>query len=451
MEDERKDSLLARVRYIPPDRCHTVYLIFYLLGVGSLLPWNFFITAKQYFQFKLRNTSLPVDYIHHDEEVSTDLQASFEAYIAIASTVPNLIFILLNAMLVNLIPLKVRMVGSLMVMMTMFCLTDGMVFVNTDEWQTDFFILTLVTVAITSGATSVMCGALFGLSGQFPASYTQAAMSGQAMGGTFAALVNVLSLGVGSSVSSSAFGFFLSAVIVVILSVFGFASLYFLQFSQFYMGKTSTGSLAQSINYAVLVDSDEVESEETDYISNVDDHAADNNSTALKIILKKVWPQAFAVFWVFTVTLAVFPGICSAIESEQKYGNSPLTNEYFTPVVCFVLFNAADWSGRMVAGWVQLMRKENSVGVVSVTLLRTALIPLLMLCNAHPRTHLPVIFANDALPVLFIILLALSNGYVSTLAMMQAPQKIPPHFAERTGAWMAVFIAAGLGLVHSCH
>ena len=30
----------------PPDWCFTTYIIFYLLGVGHLLPWNFFITAK---------------------------------------------------------------------------------------------------------------------------------------------------------------------------------------------------------------------------------------------------------------------------------------------------------------------------------------------------------------------------------------------------------------------
>jgi len=29
----------------PPDRCMSTYLIFFLHGIGHLLPWNFFITA----------------------------------------------------------------------------------------------------------------------------------------------------------------------------------------------------------------------------------------------------------------------------------------------------------------------------------------------------------------------------------------------------------------------
>lgn len=30
----------------PRDKFHTVYLIFYLLGVVTILPWNFYVTAN---------------------------------------------------------------------------------------------------------------------------------------------------------------------------------------------------------------------------------------------------------------------------------------------------------------------------------------------------------------------------------------------------------------------
>lgn len=32
----------------PNDPYHVVYIIFYWLGMGSLLPWNFFISGKEY-------------------------------------------------------------------------------------------------------------------------------------------------------------------------------------------------------------------------------------------------------------------------------------------------------------------------------------------------------------------------------------------------------------------
>ena len=45
-------------------------------------------------------------------------------------------------------------------------------------------------------------------------------------------------------------------------------------------------------------------------------------------------------------------------------------------------------------------------------------IPLLMLCNAQPRSTDDVVFQSDIFPVVFIVLLGLTNGHLSTLSMM---------------------------------
>ena len=38
----------------PEDRRKFVYVVFYWLGIGTLLPWNFFITVNDYWNYKLR-------------------------------------------------------------------------------------------------------------------------------------------------------------------------------------------------------------------------------------------------------------------------------------------------------------------------------------------------------------------------------------------------------------
>ena len=38
----------------PEDRRKFVYIVFYWLGIGTLLPWNFFITVNDYWNYKLR-------------------------------------------------------------------------------------------------------------------------------------------------------------------------------------------------------------------------------------------------------------------------------------------------------------------------------------------------------------------------------------------------------------
>ncbi|KAF6317884.1 solute carrier family 29 member 3 [Rhinolophus ferrumequinum] len=43
----------------PKDHFNGAYIIFFSLGIGGLLPWNFFVTAKEYWTFKLRNCSSP--------------------------------------------------------------------------------------------------------------------------------------------------------------------------------------------------------------------------------------------------------------------------------------------------------------------------------------------------------------------------------------------------------
>ena len=42
-----RSPLLSLEEGVPKDTCHLTYMIFYLHGIGNILPWNFFITATQ--------------------------------------------------------------------------------------------------------------------------------------------------------------------------------------------------------------------------------------------------------------------------------------------------------------------------------------------------------------------------------------------------------------------
>jgi len=50
---------------------------------------------------------------------------------------------------------------------------------------------------------------------------------------------------------------------------------------------------------------------------------------------------------------------------------------------------------------------------------------LILLCNAQGtrgKRGLPLVFNSDAFPIVFNLLFALSNGYLSSVAMITAPQ-----------------------------
>ncbi|GFQ74741.1 equilibrative nucleoside transporter 3 [Trichonephila clavata] len=82
----------------PEDRYNVVRLTMYLFGITSLLPWNFFIQANDYWMYRFRNVSAPFDPTTEDK---THLQAIFSSYLAIASKVPYVIFLLVNAYISN--------------------------------------------------------------------------------------------------------------------------------------------------------------------------------------------------------------------------------------------------------------------------------------------------------------------------------------------------------------
>lgn len=66
----------------PSDHLYGAYVIFFLLGVGSLLPWNFFITAKHYWAYKLQNCSEQAEPAPSDLRVSAHRLAPPREHIA---------------------------------------------------------------------------------------------------------------------------------------------------------------------------------------------------------------------------------------------------------------------------------------------------------------------------------------------------------------------------------
>ncbi|KAL5008351.1 hypothetical protein ScPMuIL_013932 [Solemya velum] len=410
----------------PRDRYNVVYIIFYLLGLGSLLPWNFFITAKGYFQYKLRNTTLPADVDYNDPKFETEHQIMFETYMAMAAQIPNLIFNFKTALLVRKISLKKRMVGSMVFIIAVFVITSVFTKINSDKWQLAFFAFTMVEIVLLNGASAVFCASTFGLSGMFPTRYIQATMTGQGMGGTFAALVNILAISSRMKVVDSALAFFLCAVVTSVLTLCGYIALYFINFSRFYL-------VEQAEFITEIINSDDSLERKTHH-----------GCTYFIKIFKKIWMDGLGEFITFFVTLACFPAICSSIFSMNRDKSSIWSDEYFIPVVCFLLFNIGDWAGRIVAGWIHWPGPRSKGLLLFVCLLRIGFIPLLMYCNAQPRSHSEVFFTSDVYPVVFILLLGLTNGQLSTVCMMYGPRRVAPDHAETAGAMMSLFLTLGL-------
>lgn len=422
----------------PNDRYYAVWIIFFILGLGTLLPWNFFMTATMYFTSRLKD--LPLNQtsgnVTGEEVLDTRnvLESKFNNVMTLCAMVPLLIFSCLNSFIHQRIPQKLRISGCLTVILVVFLLTA--ILVKVEMAPQTFFAFTMIKIVCINSFGAVLQGSLFGLAGMLPASYTAPIMSGQGLAGTFAAFSMICALASGSALKDSAFGYFITACVVILLAILSYLALPKMEFFQYYMESNGSRPSVEEENRMDLLKKDS---------SGVKGSAVETArpSSSVLGIFKQIWVTALSVCFIFTVTIGTFPAITVEVKSSVAKGGA--WDIYFIPVSCFLLFNAMDWAGRSLTA-VCTWPGKDSRWLPALVAVRVVFIPLFMLCNVQPRSYLPVLFGHDAWYILFIILFSFSNGYLASLCMCFGPKKVAQHEAETAGAIMAFFLSLGLAL-----
>ncbi|XP_036614043.1 equilibrative nucleoside transporter 1-like isoform X1 [Trichosurus vulpecula] len=496
----------------PQDRYKAVWIILFILGLGTLLPWNFFITATMYFKSRLgppQNESGALTEENRDLLATTSspllnpslLSSIFNNVLTICSMLPLLVFTCLNSFLHQRIPQDLRILGSMVAILLMFVLTAILVKVDLDPMS--FFTVTMIQIVIINSSGAILQGSLFGLAGLLPASYTVPLMSGQGLAGIFAAVAMIFAIASGSELGQSAFGYFITACVVTVISVSCYLVLSRLKFYQYYQQtkmeavgeqetkmdliqrgilpkscKFGTSALCHASSWVVLLSSiyvcGETEAQkgegtcpssqkpgtqELEGTSVGGENSAKSGEGGMSkpstptspcerpsiiTILKQIWVLALSVCFIFIITICVFPSVTAEVQSTIL-GTSDW-QKYFIPVSCFFTFNAFDWAGRSLTTLYMWPTKDSRWQLPALVVARIVFVPLLMLCNVHPRKNLPVVFHHDAWFIVFIMLFAFSNGYLASLCMCFAPKKVKPSEAEAAGTVMVFFLSLGLAL-----
>ncbi|KAF7659011.1 hypothetical protein LDENG_00004340 [Lucifuga dentata] len=428
----------------PRDKYNAVWIIFFILGLGTLLPWNFFMTATMYFTNRLKDP--PTDVSSNQTANGTleggdtrnVLESKFNNVMTLCAMVPLLIFTCLNSFIHQRIPQKLRISGSLTVILVVFLLTA--VLVKVDVAPLPFFSLTMIKIICINSFGAILQGSLFGLAGLLPASYTTPIMSGQGLAGTFAAFSMICALATGSSLQDSAFGYFITACVVILLAIMSYLTLPRMEFFQYYTESNGSKPSGDEENKMDLLKK-ECPAEKFPEVSLMEDEA--KPTVSVFNIFKQIWVMALSVCFIFTVTIGAFPAV--TVDVKSTIANGSAWDTYFIPVSCFLLFNVMDWAGRSLTA-VCMWPGKDSIWLPVLVGLRIIFIPLFMLCNVQPRNYLPVLFAHDACYIIFIIIFSFSNGYLASLCMCFGPKKVAQHEAETAGAIMAFFLSLGLAL-----
>uniref|UniRef100_A0A8D3E1S3 Equilibrative nucleoside transporter 2-like n=1 Tax=Scophthalmus maximus TaxID=52904 RepID=A0A8D3E1S3_SCOMX len=389
----------------PQDRGCLVGISFFILGLGTLLPWNFFMTASLYFQGRLNTTEWSNGTAVERKEYH------FNNWMTLLSQLPLLLFTLLNSILYQRISEAMRIAGSLVFILLLFILTAVLVKVPMEEDR--FFSVTMATIWFINSFGAVLQGSLFGLVGLLPQKYSTVFMSGQGLAGTFAAIAMLLAIASDADSESAALGYFITPCVGTVITLFSYLLL----------------PRLVSHRTALLA-------------HNHTQTTAQKTPTAATLLqINVIWVMAFCVTFVFTVTLSVFP----AVTADVKTIFPGKWERFFLSVCCFLIFNINDWLGRTITTFIRWPRKESPLFPVLV-ISRVVFVPLLMLCNVQERSFLPVYFPHDAAFTVIMALFSVSSGYFVCLSMSYAPQLVEPKDAETAGALMTFFLALGLSL-----
>jgi len=142
------------------------YWAFVWLGLGSLLPFNFFITADPYFRYKLHDSTL-------SNSSASRLELSYENAVTLCASVPNFI----AAILVTFICVphihKYRIYTSLSGITICLLICFSLIFVNVSHWREIFFMLTMILVMIQGVLCAILLNCFFSLASTLPSRYIQ--------------------------------------------------------------------------------------------------------------------------------------------------------------------------------------------------------------------------------------------------------------------------------------
>jgi Nucleoside transporter len=162
------------------------------------------------------------------------------------------------------------------------------------------------------------------------------------------------------------------------------------------------------------------------------------------LVWSNVRSPAICIFMTLFVTLSLFPGWTSELQSIHQCRSAwRVANDLYVPYG-FVLFNVGDLTGRLLSARFSF---DESLGpnLVAASWLRCIFFPLLYYCRGgsnHDRIHVP----SDVYSYTVQFAFAVSNGSLLSAAFGNAPTRIPakPEMQQRMSKILSFAVAFGL-------
>ncbi|KAJ2677057.1 hypothetical protein IWW42_000395 [Coemansia sp. RSA 1085] len=399
------------------------YVLFLGMGLATLLPWNLFISASEFFKFQFGGSSHQQTFQNSFSVVYmvTNFASNIYAMLTVTRSSPNK-----------------RIVFGLAANTLSYAVGVAMPFMAGLRGSVSFYIA-LAQLATCAVASGMLTNSLFALVAHFPAAHAEGILSGQAVAGimaTTAQLLTAYSVSPSAKVTSPDSAS--DSLIPRTVAYFVFATAVNLALTVMFWHVSRDPYYQQQSKLAYNAENtSDSSSEETEQLVSIVPPstltpALASDISAFKHTFSEISGYCYVIVLDFALTLSVFPSVTALVTSTSGF---QLLTEWH-----FLTYNIGDFIGRRFAPSIAVSK------VSSLTLLaglRVLLIPVFFACHVSFSVWYNGIHSDNVFLAL-VLLLGTSNGFLSTRAAMIAPGLSA--YPTIAGSIVAISISSGLAL-----
>lgn len=430
----------------PADKCGGAWIMFLVMGIGLLFPWNAILQATDFFLYQFPCSA-----------IEFDLSVGYMSSVLITMIVA-LILMQYVKKLTAVIRVTIGFV-AMMASLVIYAVAGQTITYQPAVWTT-------VLSGVGDGLAQT---GLYGMSSTLPARYTTATMIGNGVSGVVVTVLRIATKeafdpGLEGLLASTRMYFSIATVFVVfciicvvtiecvpIVKYFRKRNLYELK-----QGSASQDKSVKATAVAQVEGDDKSELPEFEPEDEEEKSPARNkygvkprkkNDVTVVVqkrkgfrflaVLMRMKNEAGLVFMTFLLTLAVYPGL--VLEIAPSNNTVLLQEDGWFPVLIIGTFNVGDLIGRFIPFSDKAVLK-NPLHLWIIQILRYVVtIPLILMMVFE-------VFQSDVAAFATVFYMAVTNGYVSTVAMMNGPHHLEQEDRELGGSIMVFCLLTGLTL-----
>ncbi|GIL90052.1 hypothetical protein Vretimale_18111 [Volvox reticuliferus] len=477
------------------DRYGIVYFIFVLLGTGTLLPWNVFLTEKEFYDVRL-----------HVQPYNGYITENFMSLFCLVFNTANLVALGFLVKFQKHLSLRVLVLQPLVITFIMLLSTAALA-LRTKIPGDLMAKFTLPSLALMGLCMAFLQGGTMQLASIFSISHIRGVVSGIAVGGLVTSVLSFVSQlraqggGGGDEpqtaddVAPAAFMYFSASAAVIGACIAGYWSIPMLPYGRY---KLLLAGIIDDPKERKMLTVDEdfeeplltvVERSDTGPSTSTGSRNETTRAAIISVesdytIYSRTWQQRNAfyiyctsLFLCLCVTMSTHPGISSFICSVDNPAKvSPcasrndkpgvlgrIQGDLFVPLL-FVLFSLGDFLGRFLSGygpWAHGAPKPLSI--LAYAVLRCGVAAAVLFCHLVTPTPwlLDEYLSQDYWPWAVILLLGCTQGHLISTICMHAPSTLMPteqskygpvtSFAISAGCFVGSFVSMGLSSVFQSH